>query len=280
MNHESFDPSRYESISEMPEEQKGNFETISSAPGEPEQFVRKGVFETQKRLEKDPESWGGVKNFINVAVAALVLNLATPGIGEAAPGSKDIQTLKNKIEAAKVVTYKIEKQLIELVSAKGDLGKIGDQPVKRLKGDSSWTIEVGYNKDMSKAEWTIVGSPNGSISLIDRNNDGFIDRYIINDEKEKPWVKSADNLIHLFADTKSLDETVPIEIELSSATPSGKNNVEIGSFINKNNNITFHSYDMKSGEIIDDNSSLASEFAYNMQSRFHDALKDSVNKYK
>lgn len=236
--------------------------------------------ETSTSFEKDQASWGRIKNFIHVAVAAMVLNLATPGTGEAAEGAKDIQTLKNTIESAKVVTYKIEKELIELVGAKGSSGTIGEQPVKILKSAGSWTIEVGYNNDMSKAEWTLVEAPDGSVSLLDKDNDGLIDRYIINDDAKTQWVKSADNLLHLFADTKSLDETFPTEIKLSTAIPGGKNNVEIGIFTDKDNNISFHSYDMKSGEIIDDKSTLASEFAYDMQSRFYDALKGSVNKYK
>lgn len=236
--------------------------------------------ETAPSFEKDTGSWGRIKNFVNVAVAAIVLNLATPGTVEAAPGAKDIQTLKNTIESAKVVTYKIEKELIELVSAKGNPGTVGEQPIKILQSQGSWTVEVGYNKDMSKAEWTIVESPDGSISLIDNNNDGLLDRYILNDETEKPWVKSADNMLNLFADMKSLDETFPTEVKLSNVTPGGKNKVEIGIFTNKNNNISFHSYDKVSGKIIDDKSTLASEFAYNMQSRFYDALKGSVEKYK
>lgn len=236
--------------------------------------------ETPSSFEKDAGAWGRVKNFINVAVAAIALNLATPGTGEAAPGAKDVQTLKNTIEAAKVVSYKVEKQLIDLVSVKGNPGTIGEQPVKILQSNDSWTVEVGYNKDMSKAEWTIIASPDGSISLIDNNNDGLIDRYVLNDEVKNPRAKSAGNTIYLFEDTKSLDKTFPTEVKLASATPGGKNKVEIGIFTNKDNNISFHSYDKVSGKIIDDKSPLASEFAYNMQSRFYDALKGSVERYK
>lgn len=257
-------------------------ENIPRIEGENIESKEKPIIEqeTLSSVEKDAGAWGRVKNFINVAVAAIVLNLATPGTGEAAPGAKDIQTLKNTIESAKVVTYKIEKELIDLVSAKGNPGTVGDQPVKILKSDGAWTIEVGYNKDMSKAEWTIVESPDGSISLIDKDNDGLIDRYILNDETKSPRAKSADNLLHLFADTKSLDETFPTEVKLSNVVPGGKNKVEIGIFTNKDNSISFHSYDKMSGEIIEDKSPLAIEFNYDMQSRFFDALKSSVERYK
>lgn len=236
--------------------------------------------EAPSSVEKDAGSWGRVKNFINVAVAAIALSLATPGTGEAAPGAKDVQTLKNTIEAAKVVTYKIEKELIELVSAKGNPGTVGEQPVKILQSNDSWTVEVGYNKDMSKAEWTIIASPDGSISLIDNNNDGLIDRYVLNDEAKNPRAKSAENMIYLFEDTKSLDKTFPTEVKLASSTPGGKNKVDIGIFTNKDNNISFHSYNKQSGEVINNSSPLASKFQYDMESRFYDALKGSVERYK
>lgn len=230
--------------------------------------------------ENEPETWGKIKNFIHVAVAAIVLNLATPGTGEAAPGVNDIQTLKNTIEASKIVSYKIEKELIDLVSAKGTPGTIGDQPVKMLKSGNSWTIEVGYSKDRAVAEWTVIESPDGSVALLDKDNDGLLDRYILNDKTEKPWIKSLDNRLYLFSGVKSLDETFPTEVELAKDTPEGKNKVEIGIFTNKNNTTSFHSYDKQSGEIFDDSTAFSYKFAYDMQSRFYSALKESVNNNK
>lgn len=237
--------------------------------------------EIPQSFEKDSEPWNKIKDFIHVAVAAIVLNLAAPGTGEAAPGAKDMQALKNKMEEAKVVSYKLEKQLIELVGAKGSPGTIGDQPTKRLESHGYWTVEVGYNKDMSKAEWTILESLDGSISLIDRDNDGLLDRYVFNDETQKPWAKLLSNKLNLFLDKKSLDETFTKEAQLLNrvAAEGKKNATEIGIFTNKGGNISFHSYE-KSGEIINDSSPRASEIAYAAQGLLYGSLKEIVKENK
>lgn len=140
-------------------------------------------------------------------------------------------------------------------------------------------MSFGMQQAGIKAEWTIIESPDGGVSLLDKDNDGLLDRYILNDKTEKPWVKSLDNNLHLFTDVESLDKTFPTEVDLDRSTPEGKNKVEIGIFTNKNNTTSFHSYDKQSGKIFDDHTSFSYEFANKMQGVFYSALKESVNKY-
>lgn len=49
MSHESFDPSKYKNVAEMPKEEQENFEVVPTAPDAPEAFVMASAVAEQKR---------------------------------------------------------------------------------------------------------------------------------------------------------------------------------------------------------------------------------------
>lgn len=55
MSHESFDPSKYKNVAEMPKDQQENFEAIPTAPDAPEEFVKKSALQIQARFEEDAQ---------------------------------------------------------------------------------------------------------------------------------------------------------------------------------------------------------------------------------
>ncbi len=237
--------------------------------------------ETEVSMEKQAYSWDKVKKFIQIAVAASILNGATLGTSGAAENPKDIEHFKNNLEVSKVVTAKIEKQLVDLADKKGKAGTFNINGVQygiKVLSGNGFTVEVGYSSDGKKALWTMVESPSGDVSFLDSNNDGLVDRYVLNKNSESKK-KLVDNDSYLHGDVGVIDQSFPMEVDMEKDMHHKENKILIGIFTYKNSNVSLHSYNMENGEPYDAPTSFSYSNADEVQQYFSNAIKGSLEKY-
>ena len=170
-------------------------------------------------------------------IATLISLFSIPLNNEASASSlneKDPVNLKNKIELAQESIKKINVVLEE--KCKGSTHTLGGQEIRSFKLTKGTEVTSANNGD-----WFILMNKDGSNVFCDYDQDGSVDRFIINNQDEENKKGLIRNAIYAFS---SMEDNAQWG-QVTSGTPM-ETDVKISSFDLKNKRIVV--VDMKSGK--------------------------------
>jgi hypothetical protein len=213
-------------------------------------------------------------------IAAFVALLGTAGVESAlAQESKGSEVdLRNKIEQLKQQAAEEEKTLEILMSQMNDGVEMGGREYrendgtytkttfKEMKDSLGGKIQVGYDQDGKTPSWISLETPDAVKRYLDANNDGLLDRVILNHGSDSPQEKSGTNGFIQSLDVEMLDGIAhggslagKEDTILTFGTEGGKSKVQLTGFKNGE-----RAYLLGTG---------ASDFTYKMQQDFLSALR-------
>ena len=127
-----------------------------------------------------PIAWKKLKGLGGVIVLSLSAILSLPGEPALGQGEGEAKNAKASIEQSAERASEYIRNIIAAVKEKGQEGKMGRTPVRRLTFPSKdATVTVGYTGD-GNADWFIYERDNAAMRFLDKGVNGSVDRVIIN----------------------------------------------------------------------------------------------------
>lgn len=214
--------------------------------------------------------WKKVKRISEIAVLSVLLSTAGIETVLGQEKNESPEKVKDRIEQVKTETAEKEQNVIKVVEKKGMTGKIGTMPAKMLRDPAKGLITVGYGQDVKKAEWIYLETPGANLRYFDKDNDGDVDRAILNRSPENARQKSAFNDIDTFAPFEKLTETAKMEADLM---PEDK---AVFEFAQEGKEFVVRSVEFKTGEVSELSGDEAGTLTNKIQQGYLNALEDFV----
>ncbi|MFA6386666.1 MAG: hypothetical protein WCW04_02775 [Candidatus Paceibacterota bacterium] len=197
---------------------------------------------------------------------ATLLSLFSVPINEASAADlkeKSPSNSKNKIELAQDVIKKINVVLEE--KCKGTTHTLGNQDIRSYKLTKGTEVASANNGD-----WFILMDKDGANTFLDENQDGSVDRFIINNQVKEYKKGLLLNAMYAFGDMEFHAKSG----QITSGTPM-EEDVKISSFDLKNKRI--YCVDMKSGKSGIIEGEAAEKFFEKVQAAYTSQLESVAN---
>lgn len=208
-------------------------------------FMRES-FSPMPEMTEKKSIWQRLRDYKKTVAFVALMTMASPTFAGAAekivPSSegKKIEDQEKKRENDKKNILKI----VENIKTKGQEGRMGQTPVRKWIAKSGDMVVVGFSdKDSSKAMWVINESKDGGTRYFDKNADGQIDRFILNNEDgASKGKKSAENGLNTFIPMDKIAETAGVEADLMPTK------IKVYEFNSEDSGPTIKSVNFETGE--------------------------------
>lgn len=167
-------------------------------------------FEREEGTEKS-SWWQQTLHWAEIgALAALALFAGAETSGAQESGQQNYaEQIQRDVEKAR----NRERSIIEVVNAKGQEGKIGQIPIRRIILGDRTEVTIGYGENR-RPIWLIEENPDASFRRMDYGVDGSIDRVVMNKSSNPKFAKNGSNDLNSFVPLEQLAEQASTEADL------------------------------------------------------------------